>query len=151
MEIFKVVIAAILIIFVITIIKQIKPEFAIAITILGSISLIAYILSYFSPVVTLFEKIINTTGLDTSMFATLLKIIGIGYLVEFCADICNDSGNSSIANKVILGGKIFIFILAVPIITNLFEIIVELINWQKLKKTILILIKKNQPILNSKK
>ena len=131
MEIFKISIAAILIIFIVTIIKQIKPEFAIAITVIGSLCLVAYILTYFSPVVALFEKIINTTGLDTSMFTILIKIIGIGYLVEFCADICNDSGNSSIANKVILGGKVFIFILAIPIITNLFNIIIELINWKQ--------------------
>ena len=127
MEILKVVMVAILIIFVIAIVKQIKPELAVAIMILGSIILIIYILSFFSPIVATIETIINTTGLDKNMFVTLLKIIGIGYLVEFCADICNDSGNSAIANKVILGGKVFIFILAIPIITDLFNIIIELL------------------------
>ena len=127
MEILKVVMVAILIIFVVAIVKQIKPELAVAIMILGSIILIIYILSFFSPIVATIETIINTTGLDKNMFVTLLKIIGIGYLVEFCADICNDSGNSAIANKVILGGKVFIFILAIPIITDLFNIIIELL------------------------
>ena len=129
MEIIKVVISAILIVFVIIIIKQIKPELAIGITILGSISLLLYILSFFSPIVEIFDKIINSTGLNTNLFTILLKIIGIGYLVEFCADICSDSGNSAIANKVILGGKVFIFILAIPIITDLFDIIIQLLEW----------------------
>lgn len=129
MEIVKVVISAILIVFVIIIIKQIKPELAIGITILGSISLLLYILSFFSPIVEIFDKIINSTGLNTNLFTILLKIIGIGYLVEFCADICSDSGNSAIANKVILGGKVFIFILAIPIITDLFDIIIQLLEW----------------------
>ena len=129
MEIIKVVISAILIVFVIIIIKQIKPELAIGIIILGSISLLLYILSFFSPIVEIFDKIINSTGLNTNLFTILLKIIGIGYLVEFCADICSDSGNSAIANKVILGGKVFIFILAIPIITDLFDIIIQLLEW----------------------
>ena len=134
MEIVKVVISAILIVFVIIIIKQIKPELAIGITILGSISLLLYILSFFSPIVEIFDKIINSTGLNTNLFTILIKIIGIGYLVEFCADICSDSGNSAIANKVILGGKVFIFILAIPIITDLFDIIIQLLEWLSLIK-----------------
>ena len=127
MEIVKIVVAAILIVFVVTIIKQIKPELAVAIMVIGSVVLILYILSFFSPIVVTIEKIINSTGLNKEMFVVLLKIIGIGYLVEFCADICNDSGNSAIANKVVLGGKIFILILAIPIISELFNIIVELL------------------------
>ena len=127
MEIVKIVVAAILIVFVVTIIKQIKPELAVAIMVIGSVVLILYILSFFSPIVVTIEKIINSTGLNKEMFLVLLKIIGIGYLVEFCADICNDSGNSAIANKVVLGGKIFILILAIPIISELFNIIVELL------------------------
>lgn len=127
MEIVKIVVSAILIVFVVTIIKQIKPELAVAIMVIGSVVLILYILSFFSPIVVTIEKIINSTGLNKEMFVVLLKIIGIGYLVEFCADICNDSGNSAIANKVVLGGKIFILILAIPIISELFNIIVELL------------------------
>ena len=61
------------------------------------------------------------------MFTTLLKIIGVGYLIEFAASICNDSGNSSIADKIILSGKLIIFALSLPIITNLFNLVMELI------------------------
>ena len=61
------------------------------------------------------------------MFGLVIKIIGVGYLVEFGASICSDSGNSSIAEKIILGGKIIIFTMAIPIITSLFEIIMSLL------------------------
>ena len=58
---------------------------------------------------------------------SVLKIIGIGDLIEFCAGGCNDTGNSSIADKVILGGKVLIFVVAMPIVTNLLDIVVGLI------------------------
>ena len=61
------------------------------------------------------------------MFKTLLKIIGVGYLVEFSAGVCIDSGNSSIADKIVLAGKVLIFSLSIPIISNLFNMIMDLI------------------------
>ena len=67
------------------------------------------------------------TGIDQDLFVILLKIIGVGYLVEFSAGICSDSGNTSIANKVVLAGKILIFLLSMPIIKNLFEMVMDLL------------------------
>ena len=58
----------------------------------------------------------------------MLKIIGIGYLVEFSANVCRDSGNSSIADKVIIAGKMMIFIISLPIITNLFDLVLDLVQ-----------------------
>ena len=61
------------------------------------------------------------------MFSTLLKIVGVGYLIEFSASVCIDSGNSSIADKVVLAGKILIFSMSLPIINNLFNLVMEFI------------------------
>ena len=46
------------------------------------------------------EETFSTSKKDVLKF---LKIIGVGYLVEFSAGVCSDTGNSSIADKVILG------------------------------------------------
>ena len=58
----------------------------------------------------------------------VLKIVGVGYLTEFGANICVDSGNSSIADKVMLGGKIIILCFALPIVSNMLEVILGLIK-----------------------
>lgn len=127
MEIFKIVAIGILICITTLILKQIKPELSVTVVIAGSVILITYALNYFVSVFGVFGEIVNKTGLDKSLFTILLKLIGVGYLVEFGASICEDAGNSSIANKIILCGKITIFILALPIITNLFELILDLL------------------------
>ncbi len=127
MEIFKIVAIGILICITTLILKQIKPELSVTVVIAGSVILITYALNYFVSVFGVFGEIVNKTGLDKSLFTILLKLIGVGYLVEFGASICEDTGNSSIANKIILCGKITIFILALPIITNLFELILDLL------------------------
>lgn len=130
MEIFKIVAVGILICVVTLILKQVKPELSVTVVIAGSVILITYTLSYFSTVFQVFGTIVNKTGIDQGLFTILLKLIGVGYLVEFGASICEDTGNSSIANKIVLCGKITIFIMAMPIITSLFHLILDLLWWK---------------------
>lgn len=127
MELLKVLILGIILSVITVLLKQIKPEYSLICIIVGSIILIAYILSGITTIFDYFSKIVDKTGIDEALFTTLLKIIGVGYLIEFSAGVCVDSGNGSIADKIILAGKILIFTLSMPIITNLFNLVLELI------------------------
>lgn len=127
MEVVKIVGLGVTISIFLVIIKQVKPELSIAVLIAGSILMILTILNYFSQMFGIFDKILTSTGLDKGLFTDVLKIVGIGYLIEFGAGVCNDTGNTSIGDKVILGGKILIFVVAMPIIINLLDIVVGLI------------------------
>ena len=127
MEIFKIIGLGILICVVIIIVKQIKPEFAVLVLIAGSIIMLCYLFNYFTNILGVFDKIISKTGINAELFSIILKIVGIGYLIEFAANICSDSGNPAIADKIVLGGKLIILTVSIPIITNLLDIIVELL------------------------
>ncbi len=127
MELLKVLILGIILSVITVLLKQIKPEYSLICIIVGSIILIAYILSGITTIFDYFSKIVDKTGIDEALFSTLLKIIGVGYLIEFSAGVCVDSGNGSIADKIILAGKILIFTLSMPIITNLFNLVLDLI------------------------
>jgi len=127
LELLKVLVLGIVISVLSVLLKQIKPEYSLICILVGSIILIIYIINSVQDVFGYFSQIVNKTGVDTSLFTTLLKIIGVGYLIEFTASVCNDSGNSSIADKIILAGKLIIFTLSLPIITNLFDLVMELI------------------------
>lgn len=127
MELIKVLILGIVLSVITVLLKQIKPEYSLICIIVGSIILIAYILSGVTQIFEYFSQIVDKTGIDKNMFLTLLKIIGVGYLIEFSAGVCIDSGNSSIADKIVLAGKILIFTLSMPIITSLFNLVLELL------------------------
>lgn len=58
---------------------------------------------------------------------TILKIIGIAYIAEFASQITKDAGQGTIASKIELGGKIVILAMAVPILTALIEMILNMI------------------------
>ena len=123
----KIIVLGIILSVLTVLLKNIKPEYSLICVIVGSIILVMYIVSGVQSIFEYFKTIVDRTGVDNVMFSTLLKIIGVGYLIEFSASICNDSGNSSIADKIVLAGKILIFSMSLPIITNLFNMVLELI------------------------
>ena len=110
------------------IIKQIKPEIAMFVTLVGGILIIFEIVGLLTSVVETFLHLSEITGVDKEVFQIVLKIIGIGYLTEFTANLCADSGMNSVADKILLGGKVVILIVALPIINTLIEIITNLLN-----------------------
>ena len=68
------------------------------------------------------------TGIDNSIIRTVFKIIGIGFMVEITASSVKELGFGGVADKLILCGKIILFVTAVPILSGTYKIIVALIN-----------------------
>lgn len=125
--IFKIVAIGLITVLATIIIRPIKSDFAILISIVGGLIIIFMIINYLTDILGSLKNIISTTGLNSSLYTLLLRIIGIGYLIEFTAGLCSDTGNSGLADKILLGGKIVIMVMALPIITNILNIIMELL------------------------
>lgn len=130
MEIFKIIGIGIITVFAYIIIKQFKPEFAIMVGLTGSIILLFSISDTVISIINNFTSLVNKTGVSPELFSLILKIIGIGYLTEFAANLCVDSGCTSIADKILLAGKVLIMIVALPIISSLIDVIVGLL-WER--------------------
>jgi stage III sporulation protein AD len=128
MDIVKIIGVALLTTFAVLVLKPTKPEIAALVSIAGGILVLLMFVESLSGVIQNITAIVTRTGIKSEVFAALLKIIGIGYLTEFAAGICNDAGNGSMAQKVLLAGKVIILVLALPIINNLIEIVVGIVS-----------------------
>ena len=105
------------------ILKSSKPELAFAVTIAGGVIILIFALDMLGASLRIFTDIAEKTGIDQSLVKIILKIVAIGYLVEFSAGIVEDFGSKSIADKLVLAGKIIIFTVSIPIIQSLITII----------------------------
>ena len=108
-------------------VRPVRNDFALLIAITGGIIILGLLLNYLTGIFSTLKNIVNITGLSGNLYTLLLKIVGIGYLIEFTAGICNDTGNASLGDKVLLGGKIIIMVMAMPIVTSILQIIMELL------------------------
>lgn len=127
MEIVKVVAVGLITMIATIIVKQVKPEISMLIILTGSILIIILSIQMLQGVFGNFMSIFNKTGVSNTLFVPVLKIIGIGYLCEFGANLCLDGGCNSIADKILFCGKITILIIALPIINNVIDIVMELL------------------------
>ena len=107
--------------------RMTKPELSFVITVGGIIVMLLFLVDMLQDTLAVFSAIADITGIENGLLKTLLKIVGVGYITEFGAGILQDFGSSSIADKIILAGKVMIFIVSMPIISNLFNLVLELI------------------------
>ena len=108
--------------------RETKPELSFAVTIAGSIILLLFVFDMMQGSIGIFGEIAKLTGIDSSLIKILLKMVGIGYLVEFSAGVLSDFGQNSLADKLVFCGKIIILILAIPIIESVLSLIVDLLG-----------------------
>lgn len=126
MDILQIIGLALVATVLIAVLKANRPEIAIQISIATGIIVFAMILGKISAVVELLNSYAQKINIDTIYLSTLLKIVGIAYIAEFGAEVCKDAGENAIASKVELAGKVMIIVLAVPIITSLMELIINI-------------------------
>ncbi|MCI8346009.1 MAG: stage III sporulation protein AD [Clostridia bacterium] len=89
--------------------------------------ILGIILSKISGVVELLTNLANKTAINNQFLTLLIKITGIAFLTEFAVSICKDSGETAIANKMDMGGKVVIVSMSIPIISGLLETIVKVL------------------------
>lgn len=109
-------------------IKSYKPELAIGISIVTGVLLLIISVVKIDDVFKEFDNIVNKSGINREYFNVMVKVVGIAYITQFAAEICRDSGQNGIAVKLEGAGKICIMTLSIPIISNFFELIVNILN-----------------------
>ena len=112
---------------IIIILKQYKPEFAVYISLISGIIILFMCMDKLYGIISVLTDLMNKTEVGNSFLKILFKITGIAILSEFAVSICKDSGETAIANKIDLGGKIVIVGISIPIITALLELIVGIL------------------------
>lgn len=94
----------------------------------GGIIMFLYAFDYLSESVEFIKSFTDGAGINNDVVRIIFKVVGIGFLVELTAGSVKELGFDSVADKLILCGKIIIFVVAVPILNSTYKIIVSLIE-----------------------
>lgn len=127
MEIIKVVGFAIFATMLVVILKDEKKEFAVALSVIAGVMLLLFCISKIDPIINMLYELVEKSGINSSFLVIILKVIGIAYLVELGKNICQDAGQSAIATKLEMAGKIIVVSISLPIFTSLISLLVELV------------------------
>ena len=126
-DIVKIIGVGLIALIIIVILKQYKPEFAMYVSLIAGALILFMLLDKLTGIVELLANLSNKAGINNQFLGILLKITGIAFLTEFAVSICQDSGETAIANKIDLGGKVIIIAISIPIISALLELIIKIL------------------------
>ena len=108
--------------------KKYVPEYSIMINILIGAIILIVIISEFIPAINEIKDLLAATKLPKEYGVILFKSLGICFVTQFASDSCKDAGESSLASKVELSGKIAILITALPLFQKITDVALSLIG-----------------------
>ena len=127
MEVIKIVGVSIFAVIMIIILKNYRPEMALVLSIITGIGIMLYAISKMSSVINVLNDLVSKSGVNTDFLLIIIKVIGIAYIVEFGKNVCIDAGQSSIATKLEMAGKVVIVVLTIPLIISHVNVLVGLV------------------------
>jgi stage III sporulation protein AD len=108
------------------VLRQEKPVMAILLSLVFSIIIFTLMMDKLASIIEVMKELTRRAGLNYFFLATILKIMGVAYLAEFAAVICQDAGEQAVAKKVEFAAKIIIAVLALPIMVAILESLMNL-------------------------
>lgn len=112
---------------IVSLVRVVKPEFAIYIVIATVIVILILCVTQLTAVFQFLKSVYNDMTYGKEYFPIIIKVLVVAYLADFTAQLCNDAGEKSIGSKVELAGKIIIFYLSLPILVSILELVNSMI------------------------
>jgi stage III sporulation protein AD len=128
MEIVQIAVIGILSGILVIAIKQKQPELGMQVSLVAGLIIFIYALDYLVTAVEYIRDIVTKYDIPYESITIVLKIIGIAYICEFAVQLLKDTGESSLASKVELAGRVFIIVLSLPIITSFMNMVMGLLG-----------------------
>ncbi len=126
MEIIQIVGLGLIATIIVVILRQERPEIALQVSIVTGVIIFLFVINKLAYIIQILNDLADRVNIDFIYFSTVLKIIGIAYIAEFGAQVSRDAGESSIATKIEMAGKILIMVISVPILTALLDLVIKI-------------------------
>ena len=107
--------------------RQYRAEYALFLSVAVTVGVFAVLAPALKEILEAVQRIGAET--DTAQAAALVfKALGISFLAASASDICRDAGESAMAARVELAGKITVLSLALPMAIHLMELIERILE-----------------------
>ncbi len=104
------------------------PVLGMLIGLVAGILIFLQVLPSFLEIFSTIKTITNNAGLKTDYLTLVFKVVGIAYLGEFAAQLCRDADQGGIAQKIEMGIKIIIMLMALPLLEAILEAVIGLLS-----------------------
>lgn len=127
MEILKIAALALCAVMLIVLVKNYKPEFGVFTAVACSVLILYFLADSLKYAFVYMSQLYGQLSFGKAYFPVIIKVLAIAYITEFTSQLCRDAGESSIASKVELAGKVVIFCVAIPVFASILGLVEQLL------------------------
>ena len=109
-------------------VKQYRKEYALLVGLATVVVILFFTVDTLETAIEHITLITEKSGVDARYFTAVIKVVGVAYVTQFASEILRDGGESAIALKVELAGKVFILGLTLPIVTEFLEVCINALS-----------------------
>lgn len=110
------------------VLKKTTPELAITLTLLTVILIFLFLSDSVSALFDVLRDLGEASGVSGVLFVPLYKTVGIALVVKVGESLCRDAGENALGAAVETAGTICAFLVALPLIQAVLDMLMELIQ-----------------------
>lgn len=107
-----------------TVLRVWRPELALGLSLAAGALVVGLLLKELAPLLTSLRRMMTVGGLSDNALAVVLRAAGVCFVTQWAADTCRDAGQSALAGKAELTGRVLLLLMTVP----LFEQVLALVT-----------------------
>lgn len=108
--------------------RNYRPEFGLLVGLCAGIMILLAVITAAAPVFAQLQSLMQKAHVSSQYAAILLKALGICFITQLACDCCVDAGETAIASKLELAGKIAVLLVSLPLFTQIANLAVGLID-----------------------
>ena len=101
--------------------RFVKKEFELPLTLAGSVLLLVTACAMARPITEYLTELIGASHLVGDAASTLMRALAIAMITKIASDICRDMGTPSVASSLEMAAKLEIIILTLPLVSSVIE------------------------------
>ena len=128
MDIIKVVLLGIITCALYILLQNFRPEYSFVILLGAAVVLLFWGIDQLNVLLSYIKTLVEGVGISGDAVVSILKVIGIGFVAELGAGLCEDSGVKSLGEKIRWIGKVLIFVEILPFIQIILDTVGKLFS-----------------------
>ena len=112
----------------VVLIRKYASEFAVPMSVISSMIILLISIVFASSLFDKIEELADNSSISSQNLKVIFKALGVCYITQIGKDVCKDCGESAIADKVDLAGKITIAAMSLSLVSEVLSIILEIIG-----------------------
>lgn len=111
----------------ILLLKQYRPEFALLASVTSALILLIYGIAKAGDIISTVRSLTERAGIDEQNVMLVLKALGICYIVQIAKDVCADSGQTALSDRIDFIGKVTVVAMSLPLLMQIIGIVTQLL------------------------